>query len=58
VQIRARRRLRPAVTRTIVVSRSAHDKEGEMEPFQPLEMPEPQPPESEDNDDVVVSDDA
>lgn len=25
-----------------------------MEPFQPLEMPEPQPPESDDDEDIVV----
>jgi hypothetical protein len=31
-------------------------KGGVMEPFQP-EMPEPQPPEGEDDDDIVVIDD-
>jgi hypothetical protein len=27
-----------------------------VEPFEPLEMPEPEPPESDDDDDVVVDD--
>ena len=27
-----------------------------MEPFEPLEIPEPEPPESDDDDDVVVDD--
>jgi hypothetical protein len=27
-----------------------------VEPFEPLEMPEPEPPESDDDDDVIADD--
>ena len=35
------------------------DKEATLEPFEPLEMPDPEPPDTDDDDDeVVVVDDA
>jgi hypothetical protein len=49
---------RPSATRKLEsVPHHCTDKEGQM--YDPLEMPEPQPPESEDDDteDVVVVDD-
>jgi hypothetical protein len=40
----------------LLVSARPHDKEAEM--FAPLEMPEPESPESDDDDIVIVDDEA
>jgi hypothetical protein len=39
----------------LLVSARPHDKEAQM--FAPLEMPEPESPESDDDDDIVIADD-
>jgi hypothetical protein len=46
---------RACMPRTLEASRRRIGKEAPMEPFTPLEMPEPEPPDSDD--DEVVADD-